>query len=145
MPIYFYSQTDAYSELSNFAPFGVEFENVWWRTVEHYFQAQKFHDEAYRERIRCASRPKDAKALGRTRTVPLRRDWEDIKDEVMYRAVLKKFETHPVPRNVLLGTGDALLVENAPMDSYWGCGPDGMGLNKLGKILMHVRAELQEQ
>ena len=28
------------------------------------------------------------------------------------------------------------------MDAYWGCGPDGRGLNKLGQILMMVRSEL---
>jgi predicted NAD-dependent protein-ADP-ribosyltransferase YbiA (DUF1768 family) len=29
------------------------------------------------------------------------------------------------------------------MDAYWGCGPDGAGLNKLGRILMQVRSEIQ--
>lgn len=29
------------------------------------------------------------------------------------------------------------------MDAYWGCGPDGQGLNRLGAILMQVRAELR--
>jgi hypothetical protein len=54
--VYFYAQTDAYSEFSNFAPYGVEFDDRWWRTVEHYFQAMKFHDEAYRERIGSCGR-----------------------------------------------------------------------------------------
>lgn len=143
MAIYFYSRTDAYSEFSNFAPFGVEFEGEWWSTVEHYFQAQKFHDPQHRAGIRRAAKPKDAKTLGRSRAVPLRSDWEGIKDDIMYAAVRKKFLTHSVPRDLLLSTGDEELVENAPMDAYWGCGPDGSGLNKLGKILMRVREELR--
>ncbi len=141
--IYFYAQTDPYAEFSNFAPFGVEMDGVYWRTVEHYFQAMKFHDDAYRERIRSASKPKDAKALGMTRSFPLRADWEQVKDGLMYDAVAKKFETHSAPRDLLLGTGDARIVENAPMDYYWGSGQDGTGLNKLGEILMQVRAELR--
>ncbi len=143
MTIYFYSSTDAYSEFSNFAPFGVELEGEWWPTVEHYFQAQKFHDPQHRARIRRAGKPKDAKTLGRCRAVPLRRDWEEIKDDIMHGAVRKKFLTHSGPRELLLSTGDEDLVENAPMDAYWGCGPDGKGLNMLGKILMRVREELR--
>ncbi len=44
MTIYVYSQTDPFGELSNFAPFGVEIDGLWWPTVEHYFQARKFED-----------------------------------------------------------------------------------------------------
>lgn len=141
--IYFYAQTDDYSEFSNFAPYGVEFDGSWWRTVEHYFQAMKFHDAAYREEIRNARKPKDAKALGMTRQIILREDWEEVKDGIMLQAVRKKFSTHEEPRQLLLSTGEAMIVENAPMDAYWGCGPDGNGLNKLGKILMQVREELR--
>ena len=141
--IYFYAQTDDWSEFSNFAPYGVAMDDVWWRTVEHYFQAQKFHDAEYRERIRVANKPKDAKALGMTRQIPLRDDWEAVKDGVMLDAVRVKFRTHEAPRALLLSTGESMIVENAPMDSYWGCGPDGNGLNKLGRILMQVRDELR--
>ena len=141
--VYFYSQVDAYAEFSNFAPFGVAVDGVWWPTVEHYFQAQKFHDPDYREKIRRANRPKDAKALGMTRQLPLRPDWDDVKDGTMLGAVRTKFCTHAKLAQLLLSTGDRMIVENAPMDAYWGCGPDGKGLNKLGKILMSVREELR--
>jgi ribA/ribD-fused uncharacterized protein len=56
---------------------------------------------------------------------------------------LRKFELHREIREVLLSTGDEELVENAPSDYYWGCGKDGSGLNRLGQILMAVRAELR--
>lgn len=142
MTIYFYGQTDAYSEFSNFAPYGVEMEGAWWPTVEHYFQAQKFEYPAYRDKIRKANRPKDAKALGLTRKLPLRSDWEAVKEEIMYAAVAKKFMTHATLKELLLSTGDAAIIENAPMDYFWGAGQDGTGQNKLGKILMRVRSEL---
>ncbi|WP_413221473.1 NADAR family protein [Tritonibacter mobilis] len=141
-PIYFYAQTDPYAEFSNFAPYGVAFEGTWWRTVEHYFQAMKFHDADHRDHIRRCHKPKAAKALGMTRAIPLRTDWEEVKDDIMLTAVRCKFQTHAAPRQLLLSTGEATLVENAPMDAYWGCGPDGRGLNKLGQILMTVRREL---
>jgi N-glycosidase YbiA len=61
----------------------------------------------------------------------------------MRRAVLRKFETHDRLRELLLGTGDEEIVENAPGDAYWGCGADGTGKNMLGKILVEVRETLR--
>lgn len=34
--------------------------------------------------------------------------------------------------------------ENAPKDYYWGSGKDGSGKNRLGQILMEVRAILRQ-
>ncbi len=143
MPIYFYSKSVDYFEFSNFSPHGVELEDLWWPTVEHFFQAQKFEDAAYRERIRRAHSPKDAKQLGRTRALPILSDWDTKRDDVMLEAIRRKFGTHKTVRELLLSTGDEELVENAPGDFYWGCGRTGTGQNKLGKILMQVRGELR--
>jgi hypothetical protein len=77
-----------------------------------------------------------------TRAVPIRPNWDVVKDGIMYLAVRTKFDTHPVPRTLLLGTGMEDIVENAPVDAYWGCGPDGQGLNMLGRILMRVRGDI---
>jgi ribA/ribD-fused uncharacterized protein len=142
--IYFYSKTTAYYELSNFSPHGFQLDAVYWPTVEHYFQAQKFPAQpAYQEKIRRARSPRDAKALGRSRKVPLRPDWEEIKDEVMRRALRAKFVAHPELAALLLGTGARELVENAPSDDYWGCGHTGTGKNRLGRLLMELREALK--
>ena len=83
--------------------------------------------------------------MGRDRTLPLRPDWEQVKDDVMEKAVLQKFKAHADIRDILLATGDEALVENSPVDYYWGCGKDGSGKNKLGQILMAVRETLRSQ
>jgi N-glycosidase YbiA len=57
--------------------------------------------------------------------------------------VRRKFELHPALRTMLLATGDEELAEANPADSYWGIGGDGNGCNKLGKIMIRIRAELQ--
>jgi N-glycosidase YbiA len=49
--------------------------------------------------------------MGRRRSLPLHPDWEAIKDQVMLRGVLRKFETHLDIRAVLLATEEELLVE----------------------------------
>lgn len=142
MTIFFYTKTDKFGEFSNFAKFGIEMDGVWWPTVEHYFQAQKFLDKNHREKIRTANTAKIAAELGRSRQIPIRSDWEEVKDGIMYAAVLKKFNTYPELAKLLKSTGSENIVENAPSDYYWGCGQDGTGQNKLGMMLCQVRERL---
>ncbi|MBZ0306306.1 MAG: NADAR family protein [Anaerolineae bacterium] len=146
MTIYFYSAKEhPYGCFSNFSPHGFELDGHYWHTSEHYFQAQKFAGTPHEEEIRQATSPKIAANRGRSRQRSLRRDWESVKDDIMRKAVLRKFLTHADIRAVLLATDEEDIVENAPSDYYWGCGADGSGQNKLGKILMEVRTVLKNQ
>jgi len=144
MTIYFYSTREDFGCFSNFSSHGFELDGHYWRTSEHYFQAQKFAGTEFEEQVREAKSPKQAAELGRRRDFPLRDDWEAVKDDVMRRAVLRKFETHDDIRAILLGTGNEELVENAPGDYYWGCGKNGTGKNMLGIILMETRDKLRK-
>ena len=75
--------------------------------------------------------------------IPLN-DFENKRLDVM-RCVLEcKFKTNEHCREVLLKTGDAVLVEQSPYDMYWGCGRDGRGENHLGLLLMETRANLRK-
>ena len=142
--LYFYAKDEPFGEFSNFAAFGIEMDGKWWPTVEHYFQAQKFSNEAYREKIRKTLAPKAAANLGRSRKLPIRPDWEEVKEEIMRAAVRQKFQTHEKLRQLLLSTEDAVLVENSPNDYFWGGGQNGTGENRLGQILMQVRSLLRK-
>jgi len=144
MTVYFYGTRGKYGCFSNFSPHGVELDGVWWPTNEHFFQAQKFAGTPHADAIREVKTPKDAAKMGRDRSRPLRKDWEKVKEDIMRRGVLQKFETHADIREVLLSTGDEEIVENSPSDYYWGCGKDGSGKNRLGLILMEVREMLRE-
>lgn len=86
-----------------------------------------------------------AARMGRSCARPLRSDWDAVKDLIMYEAVHAKFTQHPALGALLLGTGEARIVERTRRDSYWGDGGDGSGLNKLGQILMRVRDELRTE
>lgn len=146
MPIYFYSNRDEpYGCFSNFSRHAFYLDGAHWPTSEHYFQAQKFAGTPHAEAVRLARSPSRAAEIGRDRRRPLRPDWEAVKDDMMRRAVLRKFETHADIRAILLGTGDEELVEQTTNDYYWGCGTDGTGHNKLGQILMETRAILRER
>lgn len=140
-PIYFYTKTCPFYELSNFSPHGFESEGVYWPTVEHYFQAQKFTDPGYRERIRKASSPREARSFGQSRSIPIRPDWEAVREDVMFRALHLKFQ-RPELKALLLSTGSRPLVEASPFDYFWGAGQDGSGQNRLGRLLERLRRQL---
>ena len=142
--IFFYSTKDAYGEFSNFAAFPIEIDGRIWPTSEHYFQAQKFAGTEHEELIRTTLSPMTVAKIGRDRRRPLRADWEEVKDSVMRKAVWTKFNQHPRLAAMLIETGDAEIVEHTENDAYWGDGGDGKGLNRLGQILMQVRAESRE-
>jgi len=140
--IHFYRVADDYGCFSNFAPYPISIDGREWPTSEHYFQAQKFLDSERRERIRHTPSPMIAARLGRDRKARLRPDWEQVKLDVMRKAVRAKFTQHEAIRRVLLDTGHATIVERTTKDRFWGDGGDGSGKNWLGRILMEVREEL---
>ena len=141
--INFYTTTGEYGCFSNFSRHPITLKGKRWPTSEHYFQAQKFAGTEHEEDVRRAGKPSQAAAMGRDRKRPLRRDWEGVKDQIMLEAVRAKFTQHEELRAVLLGTGDAKLVEHTENDSYWADGGDGSGKNRLGQILTQVRDELR--
>jgi N-glycosidase YbiA len=147
MTIYFYKVWQPYGCFSNFSPHGIQIQGTYWSTVEHYYQAQKFVgsiDAVIIPVIHNARTPEDAAALGRCSSRQIRADWNLVKTQVMREAVLKKFLTHAEIRDILLDTGDEILVENSPNDYFWGCGVNKTGENHLGKVLMSVREEIRK-
>jgi ribA/ribD-fused uncharacterized protein len=144
--IHFYSSHGSHGCFSNFARYKVKLDGKSWKTAEHYFQAQKFlGSKKDMKDVFNAKGPMEAALIGRDKRRPLRRDWEKIKDEVMYKVVKAKFSQHSELKELLLSTGDAKIVEHTDKDSYWGDGPDGKGRNQLGKTLMRVRTEFRNE
>lgn len=141
--IHFYSTTGPYGCFSNFSRHAIHLDGKKWPTSEHYFQAQKFAGTPHEEEVRQCKTPSEAANRGRSRKLPLRRDWEAVKDQVMLEAVRAKFRQRHELREILLATGDARLVEHTTNDAYWGDAGDGSGKNRLGEILMQVREELR--
>ncbi|MEZ2229440.1 NADAR family protein [Microcoleus sp.] len=147
MTIYFYKVDEPYGCFSNFSLHDICINGQKWLTVEHYYQAQKFvtsADERLVAAIRAVPTPQEAANLGRDPNHRLRADWEAVKISVMCEAVKTKFLTHTDIQQILLKTGDRLIVENSPTDYYWGCGCDQTGQNHLGKILMSVRHDISQ-
>ena len=121
--------------LSNFHRSPFLLGEVLYPTVEHAYQAAKFSDAEYAERIRNAESPRAAKTLGQARDVVLRPDWDAVKQAEMLRLIAAKFclgvNDQGLPA-LLLATGKKRLIEASPTDAFWGAGSDGKGENHLG-------------
>ena len=131
----------AYDYLSNFYPLRIEFNGITYCSAEAAFQAQKCADRKLCEQFSGLTA---VKARHRGRQVDMRPDWEQVKVGIMEEIVRAKFTQHPELAGRLLSTGDLQLVEgNAWHDTFWGVDlATGKGQNRLGLILMRIRAEL---
>ena len=145
MIIYFYKVSAPYGCFSNFSPHSIELAGKSWATVEHYYQAHKFQGTEFEylmPQIQAAATPELAAKIGRDCKHQPRPDWDLAKCDLMYRAVWQKFSHHLDIQQILLGTLNLEIVEDSPVDHFWGCGLDRNGANHLGRILMRVRDNL---
>jgi ribA/ribD-fused uncharacterized protein len=159
MTLKFYSNRGPNGYLSNFFGAIFEVQGIQYPSVEHFYQSMKSDDPAVQLQIRSALTPGIAKRWGGQ--IECRPDWEDevgtpalremfrdqhgymldlTKDHMMFMGLTHKFSQRRELRSKLLDTGDVELIENAPKDAYWGSGKNGTGLNKLGRMLMFIRA-----
>lgn len=131
-------------EFSNFVRSEIIVDNIYYPTVEHYFQAQKALDPHTRSWIASARNPGQAKVRGRQ--TPLREDWDEVKYEVMLAGLRAKFQRLDFKR-ILRDFPGPIVEWNTWHDRVWGvcvcrrC--DKTGENLLGKALEQVREEIR--
>jgi ribA/ribD-fused uncharacterized protein len=140
----FYSVKELYGEFSNFALFPITINGVVWPTSEHYYQAQKFLDPALQELVRSQPTPYLAAKTARDPQLPMREDWDVVKDAAMLIALKAKFSQYKVLQDLLRLTKKAHLYEHTKNDCYWADCGDRTGKNRLGEVLMQIRFELSE-
>jgi len=140
----YFSRIDTEENFSTYAPYPFSLEGSNWPTVEHYYQAMKFNDPVYQEKIRLAATAGQARKLGRNRLKRIRRDWREVKTTYMTRAIYTRCKTYP-ELSQQLAHSQTKLVENSQYDYYWGCGRDRRGNNHYGKVLMNVREKLRQE
>ena len=117
-----------------------------------YWKALLMGDDTIGEKILASKGPGEAKALGREVSNFDQEVWDANCDGVVERANTLKFSQDDRLREILLGTGERVIVETSPNDRVWGIGFDTehaqgneekWGENKLGKALMRVREQLK--
>lgn len=115
-------------------------------SVEHYYQAMKFYASDPRfNAILALKNPDDARLLTKTPEykVNRRKNFDNDKFDIMERALRARYEQNPDAAEMLKSTGDAILVKSCPVCYKCGFGI-GSGTNRIGKILMDIRENLQK-
>lgn len=141
--IWFYNKDNKYTYfLGNFFPTNIHIWNMRFLCAEAAFQAAKFMDQP-----KIAARfihldGEEAWRLGQKLSYQQRKDWYQVRENIMLEVLRAKFQQHVDLTELLLSTGDAYLVEHTHRDAFWADGGDGTGKNRLGYLLMQVRGEL---
>lgn len=137
--VYFY--TPVYYVLDNFSAHTVEIWGKKFQTSEHAYQWKKFVDALpdVAQQIYDAPSPNEAKKVADAHKDNVPPDFFSKRAEIMKEVLRAKAHQHEIVRTVLEKTGSKKIIENSPIDSYWGAGPEGKGENTLGRIWMNIR------
>ena len=115
-------------------------------SVEHYYQAMKFYASDKRfDVILKLKDPDEARLLTKTAEYKInrRKDFDINKFNIMEKALYAKFIQNPDAAELLKSTGDAILIKSCPVCYKCGFG-EGSGMNRMGKVLMKIRSEIQK-
>ena len=113
------SFTGRWSFLSNFYPCKIVHQGITYPSTEHYYVAMKVNDDQVingqfypkadvRELVARVSTPGQVKRFGST--LKLRKDWDNVKFEVMEWCLREKFKDEKL-KEMLLQTGDEELKD----------------------------------
>jgi len=153
MTIAFRKVKEPFGWLGNMSPHPVSYEGKEYRTAEALFQALRFDDEGIREAIRAEKSPMSAKMLAKKHHEKMVVKPQSTQDLENMRIVLRlKIEQHPDLKQMLLDTGDELIVEDCTNRDrgsarFWGavsdikCDGEWLGYNYLGLLWMKLRKE----
>lgn len=134
--------SNEYQFLSNFYPETMEYKGEIYLSSEHAYQAAKATNKEDKKKVMDAPTCHLSKKIGRS--IKVRKDWDNIKDQVMLKILRAKFSDPELRERLIETDGEELVEGNNWGDTYWGvC--KGKGKNKLGKLLMQVRDEIIEE
>jgi len=131
-----------YRWLSNFARCGVELDGQMYKSVEHAYQSAKSDDPEWKEF--CTVEINPAEVRKQSRNIQIRKDWDNIKEDIMLKCLKEKYDQEPY-KQLLLDTKNEQIQEgNWWGDKYWGVDlKTGEGQNRLGKMIMQIRQEIR--
>ena len=119
--IEFYKEFGDLGYLANYSNHGFTKNGVFYKTVEHYYQSEKFSDPEIKKRIIDADTPKEASNIGRDRSLKRIDDFKSIKNQVMFDGILEKFRQHRDIAYKLIETRNKGIAEATVDEYYWGC------------------------
>lgn len=120
-----------------------------------HMKAIHFKDYNTAAKIMKSESPKQQKAYGRRVANYDEKEWEKVRESVMYEAIYAKFRQNPSLSKKLLQTRGTTIAEASPYDRVWGIGLSETdpkannpalwrGQNLLGQCLMTVRDRIMK-
>jgi ribA/ribD-fused uncharacterized protein len=142
--IFFYEQD--YYILSNFSSFTLKWKGIRFDTSESAYHWEKFKNAPEIQiKIIESSSAHEAFKISEIYKDLRRKDWDDVKLNIMKEILKAKVEQHEYVKRKLLATENKELIENSWRDGFWGWGEDRKGKNWLGKLWMEIRNELKNE
>ena len=144
--ILFYGHTEGdFACFSNFYPAEFYCKGHRWSNSEQCFMSFKDDSPEFQKKIKRASNPFEAKALGRQAAIKDLEKWDSEKFIIMFLVLTEKFSQNEDLAKILLSTEDLPIHEDCH-DPWWGGGPNfPSGKDMLGKVLMKVRSCLRKR
>ena len=136
-----------YKAFSNFSAIGfIDEYGLRWKTAEHFYQAHKTNNQYLWLEVYGSPEGRDAKKFGSDlyKHGEQREDWNKIRNAIMLKALIFKFQQNPKAMKLLLSTQGLIEETNTWHDNYWGncvckkC-ENLPGKNTLGRFLMRLR------
>ena len=136
---------------------GISVDGIGYSSMEQYMMYQKavlFKDMEIAEQILATDNVGKIKALGRAVKNYEEMLWNGMRQIIVYRGLLQKFDESAALKDKLLATRNSILAECAVQDKIWGTGlsmkderrldlKEWQGQNLLGFSLMYVRTVLR--
>lgn len=141
--IHFYKELGDLGYLANYSEYGFTINDVYYKTVEHFYQSSKFDNAEIKEKIINAKDAHEAAEIGRDRNNIRTTDFNKIKLDVMRKGVYEKFKQNREILYKLIETRTYKIFEDTLDEYYWGIGTLKTGENNIGKILESVRDQLR--
>jgi ribA/ribD-fused uncharacterized protein len=109
-------------------------------TVDHYYYWSQFTDPIIRKRILLAPTTSIIRQIvdkNTNKTIP---NFNRL--DTMRNALKAKFTQNNYLYTELKSTAPHILINHNLLDTYWGDGGDGSGVNKLGQLLTEIRTDI---
>ena len=132
---------------------------VIYNCCEQYMMSCKstlFKDEVALNKIMKSTNPYDQKSYGRNVEFFDKDVWESMAKKYVYEGNYAKFTQNNDLKEILLSTGEKLIVEASKFDKIWGIGLEEvdpraqsrstwLGTNWLGEVLTNVRNDIRNK
>ena len=138
-----FSRFEIDNALASSSEHPIVLEDKSWLTCEHYVQASIVRSELLAKQIETARTGKAAFELAQPWYRWKIQNWKKMRAVFMTRALYTKVQMYSEVKEVLLATGDQLIVESSLYDYYWGIGRDARGENTFGKVWMDIRKKIR--